>query len=605
MKSSTRAANSRKFTSWFYASLFLATFLFSSSAMAQVANVAAGFAGAEAGEWGGQNGAVIGMPDGTCAAMGAVGKVNLVSGFGFSIPGSATITTLTAYIKAGESTPQDVSAQLATNAAVDPPTPIGAVRMYPTAGTGNNCAGTQISALGTTLADWGNPALTPAIVNNPAFGMIFIKIQTSNVKFDSICMEIGYTTAAGPAVQESCTGVVPPSNTIRVIKAVEGAAPGTDWSFNGTAPLGAFTLPAGGGFQDFADLTDGTYTITETTKPGYIVTSECTLNDVVVATGNEQISVDVSGDGTFSCVFTNTSTTGSVTVIKDFSDDDPAAVNMTLTCTSGSITTNPLPASEGSPAVFEVTGFTAGATCTATEAATPGYAQDISDCQRAGISAVNGVCTMVNTLNAGQFAVIKDFSDNNPAPIDMTLTCTSGTIGPANPLPASEGSPALFTVTGALQGATCTATEAATPGYTQDISGCQAGGLLADGGSCTMVNTLNDFSFTVNKDFSDDATDSVDVTLTCSSGMITTNPLPASEASPAVFQITGALPDATCTATEAAIPGYSQDISGCQVGGLLADGGSCTMVYTLNDFSFTVNKDFSDDATDSVDVTLT
>ena len=182
--------------------------------------------------------------------------------------------------------------------------------------------------------------------------------------------------------------------------------------------------------------------------------------------------------------------------------------------------------------------------------------------------------------SANGFTVSKDFSDDNAAVVDMTLTCSSGTVT-ANPLGASEGSPAVFEVTGFLPGATCTATEAAFPGYEQDDSGCQVGGLLADGGSCTMLNTLSTGGFTVSKDFSDDNAAVVDMTLTCSSGTVTTNPLGASEGSPAVFEVTGFLPGATCTATEAAVPGYDPDISACQVGGLSADGGSCTMVNTL------------------------
>ena len=98
------------------------------------------------------------------------------------------------------------------------------------------------------------------------------------------------------------------------------------------------------------------------------------------------------------------------------------------------------------------------------------------------------------TGSANAFTVSKDFSDDNAAVVDMTLTCSSGTVT-TNPLGASEGSPALFEVTGFLPGATCTATEAATPGYDQDDSACQVGGLAAAGGSCTMVNTLEALIF--------------------------------------------------------------------------------------------------------------
>ena len=56
----------------------------------------------------------------------------------------------------------------------------------------------------------------------------------------------------------------------------------------------------------------------------------------------------------------------------------------------------------------------------------------------------------------------------------MTLECSSGDILD-NPVLATELLPAEFTITGFLPGATCTATEAPTPGYDQDDSACQAG----------------------------------------------------------------------------------------------------------------------------------
>jgi hypothetical protein len=581
--------------------LFSLGLLASTSALAQVENIQHGYAGADDGDWGGKKGAVIGPADNTCANMGAVGKVNLVSNFGFDIPSDATITEVRAFTKAGAGDEQIVGVQLATNATVDPPVLIGDEVDYPFPDVGaGNCASTVVSDVGNGLGFWGLVSLDPDDVNLPIFGMVFTKQETSEIKVDSICMQIEYETDEGPAVVEECFAPPQPQNSINVVKDVVGAAPGTDWAYSGT--LGAFTLPAGGGFELFEALQDGSYTITETTKPGYTVTSECTIDGEVVASGTDSVTVEIADDVMATCIFVNTLNTGTFTVAKDFSDDNASLVPMTLTCSSGTITTNPLNASEGSPAEFEVTGFLPGATCTATEAAIPGYIQDDSACQVGGLLADGGSCTMVNTLRVGTFTVAKDFSDDSDAAVDMTLTCSSGTVT-ANPLAASEGSPAEFEVTGFLPGATCTATEAATPGYDQDDSACQVGGLLADGGSCTMVNTLRVGTFTVEKLFSDENEAAVDMTLTCTSGDITTNPLPASMASPAEFEVTGFLVGATCTATEAATPGYDQDDSACQVEGLLADGGSCTMVNTLRTGEFTVHKSYSDDNETPVTVT--
>jgi hypothetical protein len=87
-------------------------------------------------------------------------------------------------------------------------------------------------------------------------------------------------------------------------------------------------------------------------------------------------------------------------------------------------------------------------------------------------------------------------------------------------------------------------------------------------------------SFTVYKDYSDNNTDSVSVTLSCSSGTVTNSPQWASEAAPAVFTIEGAASNATCTATETSVAtGYTKDESDCQN---RAINGSCTLINILD-----------------------
>jgi hypothetical protein len=152
-----------------------------------------------------------------------------------------------------------------------------------------------------------------------------------------------------------------------------------------------------------------------------------------------------------------------------------------------------------------------------------------------------------------------------------------------NPQWASESSPEVFNITGAGAGATCTATENSVPsGYTKNESGCQNGDPL--NGSCTIVNTLDEVpvdDFTVYKDFSDNNSASVSVSLSCNSGTVTNSPQWASEASPAVFSIEDANSGATCTATENSVPsGYTANESDCQNGDPL--NGSCTIVNTVD-----------------------
>jgi hypothetical protein len=166
--------------------------------------------------------------------------------------------------------------------------------------------------------------------------------------------------------------------------------------------------------------------------------------------------------------------------------------------------------------------------------------------------------------------------------VSVTASCTGGTIT-NNPLWAREGVPAVFQITGAAPGTTCTAVESSVAsGYTKYESDCQNGDPL--NGSCALVNTLiplQPTSITVNKDFSDNSTAAVTFTATCSSGTVTNSPRQATESSPAVFNVTGASAGTTCTAAEPSVPsGYTRNQSNCQSAKPL--NGSCTIINTLN-----------------------
>jgi hypothetical protein len=114
-------------------------------------------------------------------------------------------------------------------------------------------------------------------------------------------------------------------------------------------------------------------------------------------------------------------------------------------------------------------------------------------------------------------------------------------------------------------------------GYLVDESGCQDGDAI--NGSCTIINTLNSGSFTVNKDFTDGNSSSVSISLSCTSGTVTNSPQFASEFSSAVFAVEGFDPGTTCTATEGNPPaGYLVDETDCQDSDVI--NGSCTIVNT-------------------------
>ena len=87
-----------------------------------------------------------------------------------------------------------------------------------------------------------------------------------------------------------------------------------------------------------------------------------------------------------------------------------------------------------------------------------------------------------------------------------------------------------------------------------------------------------DAPFTVAKDFSDDSSAGVTMSLTCTSGVVTPPTATATETIPASFTVSGYLGAPTCTATESAPPGYTPDQTGCV--GVLLTTGTCTIVNT-------------------------
>jgi len=294
----------------------------STSILAQVSNVQAQYPDSSAGGWSNPSN-VIGPPDDSCSNMGAVGVVNNTYNYGFNIPNGATITGFTAHTKTGEQSTQMVQIALARDADVEPPTDVGTPRILNVPDVGNGaCASTIDEPLGGTPTDWGLPAITPAQINAAGFGVVYEKINTSSVKIDSICLEVFYSTASGPAVQTGC-----------------------------------FTVP--------------------------------------------------------------------FTVFKDFTDDSMASVDVTLSCTNGAtVFANPLPASEAAPAVFGVEDPSGTATCTATEAVPMGYSGDDSDCQQGNLPADGGSCTIVNTALAPSMTATKTVTNMGPFGVGNTIDYT-------------------------------------------------------------------------------------------------------------------------------------------------------------------------------------
>jgi hypothetical protein len=163
-----------------------------------------------------------------------------------------------------------------------------------------------------------------------------------------------------------------------------------------------------------------------------------------------------------------------VTVFKDFTDNNAASVQVTLSCAPDFIQVDQAtkPASEGKPAVFTVSNFDGAALCNATEAVPPGYSVNQSACS--GITVDQGdakTCTIVNTPHTATITVFKDFTDDNPASVQVTLSCTNAIIDQATKS-ASQTSPAVFKLTQVVYNNVCTATESVPSGYTANQSSC-------------------------------------------------------------------------------------------------------------------------------------
>lgn len=212
----------------------------------------------------------------------------------------------------------------------------------------------------------------------------------------------------------------------------------------------------------------------------------CTATELVpagyVADESDCLSVALNG----SCTITNTLglLDGTITINKDFVPDSAAPVSVSLSCTSGTVAATPLDASEAVPAVFTVNDALPGVTCTAIENVPLGYTANQTDCQSVGI---NGSCTITNALDllAGTITVSKDFVPDSSAAVSVSLACTSGTVT-QTPLDATEAEPAVFALTGANPGTTCTATETVPSGYIATQADCLG---VQVNGSCTIVNT--------------------------------------------------------------------------------------------------------------------
>jgi hypothetical protein len=198
---------------------------------------------------------------------------------------------------------------------------------------------------------------------------------------------------------------------------------------------------------------------------------------------------------------------------------------------------------------------------------------------------ISWVAQVLSTpINATTFSVAKAYSPIGPVTsVPVSVTCTSGspTSASGNSAP---GTPFTITNIGFITPASCSASETVPPGYIESDN-CASVSLINNvPASCTITNTETSTTFTVNKVYSPAGPlTPVPVTVTCSSGIVTTpsgNAAPAAPFSTVVhkFNVSGT----TCSATETLPSGYAMVSTTC-TNVLISNGvpASCTFTNTL------------------------
>jgi hypothetical protein len=252
----------------------------------------------------------------------------------------------------------------------------------------------------------------------------------------------------------------------------------------------------------------GSYTVTETAAPaGYqidddptraVTVSEADLNNVIGAQGTDDEGNTDESD------FHNVGV-GTITITKDAVPNDPQDFSFSGTCfapfsldddgTLANPLSNSFTAQHSAPS-----------SCTVVEDGPPaGWVLISLVCVDPDNGTVTSVPTRTATIdldpgetvsctftdrNTAQLVVNKDFQPNNPADVNVSVTCTSGTVA-NDDTTASESDPANFTITGFNSGTTCTATEVPPGGYIADQTNCQNVPITTGGNaSCTIINQL-------------------------------------------------------------------------------------------------------------------
>ncbi|MGD2128039.1 MAG: hypothetical protein PVJ33_12890 [Lysobacterales bacterium] len=353
------------------------------------------------------------------------------------------------------------------------------------------------------------------------------------------------------------------------------------------------------------------YSITQTPVAGWgLVSATCDNGDVPG-------SITPDPGTNVLCTFVNEAEPGAITVTKfvettdgsawsfDISVDpvDPGVSSPQAVSGTGSgsdmVTFEPLTLNRvytilepTLPDGWEQTSFT----CVAPdESQAAGYQVTIAEPgQDIACDIVNGTAAVITV-----FEVNKDFSDDNPAEVDVTISCNTG-LPLKQTTSITEGSGVKFVVTDFSTGdLDCEVFETVPEGYQQfytpsgdssfesDEAACYFTAVeVGDKNTCAIENQLLPVDVTVNKEWIDEhpeynLPEFVEVELNCSGlGLVGTQHI--APGSPGIFSVLPYYDGTVCTVEEEQQAGVISDTDDCQGENLLqvlpGQGAECTVV---------------------------
>ena len=334
------------------------------------------------------------------------------------------------------------------------------------------------------------------------------------------CTTVTITLGTTPL---TCTITNNATATLKVTKSYSPSGPATSVSATPHCTAGTIISPAppqtvpigatGFTFNLSAIPASASCTVTETGgAPGY-------AEDLATSTCDNAQSV--SAGATASCNFNNVPSSTTLTIHKDFIPDTTGQVTVTLSCpgtgtvSGGNVTANSSIITGDGTAVFTITAWTAGDTCTASESSiATGYEQTGTTCFQRLLVQGTDSCTLTNKTHA-QFIVNKVYSDAHTTPtVNVNATCDNAngttTITPANLTvdPATPGN-AQFTVRGFTDASltTCHFVELPVPAGYHVTYSAACNQIITTGSTytCTVTNNVNTETLKVNKVYSDDS----------------------------------------------------------------------------------------------------